>query len=106
VLPSTQGRHVHLENFGVLHLKVRQMPQNLQAESKDLFVLAHGIRSDGDPTVLLDEGDVDDGGQGVLLSDPASSAAAKAVAANSRSSSGVKSTDRPRFSEINMTLIR
>lgn len=75
MLGSTQGGHVHRVNLRVLHLKVRQMPQNLQAEGQNLLVLAHGIRSDGDPTVLLDEGDVDDGGQGVLLSDPASSAA-------------------------------
>ena len=39
------------------------MPQNLQAESQDLLIPAHGIRSDGDLVTLLDEGDVDYGGQ-------------------------------------------
>jgi hypothetical protein len=39
------------------------MPQNLQADSQDLFVPAHGIRSNGDLVTLLDEGDVHYGGQ-------------------------------------------
>ena len=39
------------------------MPQNLQAESQDLFVLPYGVRSDGDSVTLLNEGDVYYGGQ-------------------------------------------
>jgi hypothetical protein len=36
------------------------MPQNLQAESQDLLIPAHGIRSDGNSVTLLDEGDIYD----------------------------------------------
>jgi hypothetical protein len=39
------------------------MPQNLQAESQDLFIPAHGVRSDRDLVTLLYEGDVYYGGQ-------------------------------------------